>query len=127
MVYTSHAPVEAVGQPIEPPEIPPPTPGNPTEPPPEDPPGSPQPDVVPPPIHEPGEPPPPDSLPGKTPDEIPGRGPNSPTTPNPAVSGLVSGLVSDLFEPSILDRIRYLPPPLMPHRFFVEHSQKRVY
>jgi hypothetical protein len=79
-------PVAMIAQPIEPPEIPPPTPGNPTEPPSEDPPGSPQPDVIPPPIQEPGEAPPPDNLPGKTPDEIPSPGPNSPTTPNPAVS-----------------------------------------
>jgi hypothetical protein len=79
-------PVAMIAQPIEPPEVPPPTPGNPTEPPSEDPPGSPQPDVIPPPIHEPGELPPPGNLPGKTPDEIPSRGPNSPTTPNPAVS-----------------------------------------
>jgi hypothetical protein len=41
-------PVETVGQPIEPPEIPPPTPGTPTEPPREDPPGNPQPEVPPP-------------------------------------------------------------------------------
>jgi hypothetical protein len=70
---------------IEPPEIQPPTPGNPTEPPPEGPPGNPRPEI-PPPVHEPGEPPSPDNLPGKTPDEFPVRGPNQPTTPNPAVS-----------------------------------------
>ena len=40
--------------PIEPPEIPPATPGNPTEPPPESPPGSPNPDI-PPPVREPGD------------------------------------------------------------------------
>ena len=61
--------------PIEPPEIPPATPGQPTEPPPESPPGSPRPEV-PPPLHEPGQPPQPQELPGKTPDELPMRGPN---------------------------------------------------
>jgi len=69
-------------EPIEPPEIPPPTPGTPTEPPREDPPGNPQPEV-PPPMREPGEPPRPDELPGKTPDEFPLRGPNGPATPQP--------------------------------------------
>ena len=69
--------------PIEPPEIPPPTPGQPTEPPREDPPGSPRPEV-PPPMHEPGAPPPPQELPGKMPDELPVRGPNGPATPSPA-------------------------------------------
>jgi hypothetical protein len=69
--------------PIEPPEIPPPTPGTPTEPPREEPPGNPQPEM-PPPMREPGEPPQPEELPGKTPDEFPLRGPNGPSTPNPA-------------------------------------------
>ena len=69
--------------PIEPPEIPPATPGQPTEPPPESPPGNPRPEV-PPPIHEPGQPPQPEELPGKTPEELPTRGPNGPRTPNPA-------------------------------------------
>ena len=69
--------------PIEPPEIPPATPGQPTEPPPESPPGNPRPEV-PPPLREPGEPPQPQELPGKTPDELPVRGPNGPRTPNPA-------------------------------------------
>lgn len=73
--------------PIEPPEIPPATPGQPTEPPREDPPGSPRPEI-PPPVHEPGEPARPQELPGKTPDEIPSRGPNRPTTPNPATDGV---------------------------------------
>ena len=59
--------------PIEPPEIPPPTPGQPTEPPREDPPGNPRPEM-PPPMREPGAPPPPQELPGKTPDELPVRG-----------------------------------------------------
>jgi hypothetical protein len=68
--------------PIEPPEIPPTTPGNPTEPPPESPPGGPRPDV-PPPLREPGEPPVPEELPGKQPDEFPVRGPNEPRTPFP--------------------------------------------
>ncbi|MEO6783131.1 MAG: hypothetical protein ABI407_17030 [Bradyrhizobium sp.] len=66
--------------PIEPPEIPPATPGHPAEPPPEAPPGSPRPEV-PPPVREPGEPPRPEELPGKMPDEMPGRGPQSPPSP----------------------------------------------
>jgi len=69
--------------PIEPPEIPPATPGNPAEPPPEAPPGSPRPEV-PPPVREPGEPPRPEELPGKMPDEMPVRGPQGPRTPSPA-------------------------------------------
>jgi hypothetical protein len=69
--------------PIEPPEIPPATPGHPTEPPPEMPPGNPRPDI-PPPLHDPGESPRPDELPGHIPDELPVRGPNGPRTPNPA-------------------------------------------
>jgi len=69
--------------PIEPPEIPPPTPGTPNEPPREDPPGTPRPDI-PPPIYEPGAPPRPEELPGKMPDEFPVRGPNGPATPNTA-------------------------------------------
>ena len=52
--------------PIEPPEIPPATPGSPSEPPLETPPGNPRPEV-PPPVSEPGEPPQPDELPGQTP------------------------------------------------------------
>jgi outer membrane biosynthesis protein TonB len=69
--------------PIDPPEIPPATPGQPTEPPPENPPGNPRPEV-PPPFREPGQPPQPQELSGKMPDELPIRGPNSPRTPNPA-------------------------------------------
>ena len=69
--------------PIEPPEIPPPTPGQPTEPPREDPPGNPNPEI-PPPVHEPGAPPQPQELPGKVPEELPGRGSNGPPAPNPA-------------------------------------------
>jgi len=69
--------------PIEPPEIPPATPGTPSEPPPEMPPGNPQPDITPP-MREPGESPRPDELPGRGPEEIPPRGPNGPRTPNPA-------------------------------------------
>src|SRR5262252_4535960 len=72
--------------PIEPPEIPPANPSDPTEPPPENPPGNPRPEV-PPPVHEPGEPPRPDELPGKTPDEPPGHGPSGPRTPNDAAAG----------------------------------------
>ena len=68
---------------IEPPEIPPATPGQPTEPPLESPPGNPRPEM-PAPIHEPGQPSQPQELPGKTPDELPTRGPNGPHTPNPA-------------------------------------------
>ena len=73
--------------PIEPPEIPPATPGQPTELPQESPPGNPRPEV-PPPVREPGEPPTPDELPGGMPDEIPTRGPNGPTTPNPATDAI---------------------------------------
>ncbi|WP_300253668.1 hypothetical protein [Bradyrhizobium sp.] len=69
--------------PIEPPEIPPATPGHPTEPPPGIPPGNPRPDI-PTPVHEPGELPRPDELPGQTPEEIPSRGPNGPGASNPA-------------------------------------------
>jgi hypothetical protein len=71
--------------PIEPPEIPPATPGNPTEPPQEAPPGSPRPEI-PTPVREPGESPRPDELPGKMPEEFPVRGPQGPTTPNPATA-----------------------------------------
>src|SRR5207244_7190287 len=80
-----HRSVGAVNpsMPIEPPEIPPATPGNPTIPPAENPPGNPRPEV-PPPVHEPGEPPRPDELPGKMPDGFSVRGPNRPRTPNPA-------------------------------------------
>ena len=81
--------------PIEPPGIPPATPGNPTEPPPESPPGSPRPEV-PPPIQEPGEPPHPEELPGKTPDEFPARGPNGPRAPSPATdAGITEQTGSD--------------------------------
>ena len=74
---------------IEPPEIPPATPGKPTEPPPESPPGNPRPEV-PPPAREPGEPARPDELPGNMPDELAVRGPQGPTTPSPATdAGLV--------------------------------------
>ena len=68
---------------IDPPEIPPATPGNPTEPPQENPPGNPRPEVPPPP-REPGEPPQPDELPGSAPDEVPVRAPDGPRTPSPA-------------------------------------------
>lgn len=69
--------------PIEPPEIPPSTPGVPTVPPMENPPGNPNPEV-PPPVREPGAPPMPEELPGHQPDEFPVRGPNGPQAPNPA-------------------------------------------
>jgi hypothetical protein len=75
--------------PIEPPEIPPATPGAPDEPPPEMPPANPQPDIAPP-VREPGESPRPDELPGHRPDEIPPRGPVGPRTPNPATDGKLS-------------------------------------
>ncbi|GLR90212.1 hypothetical protein [Bradyrhizobium iriomotense] len=75
--------------PIEPPEIPPATPGTPSEPPPEMPPGNPQPDIAPP-VREPGESPRPDELPGRRPDEIPPRGPDGPRTPNPATDANLS-------------------------------------
>ena len=71
------------GMPIEPPEIPPATPGQPTEPPREEPPGNPRPEV-PPPAREPGAPPLPQELPGKIPDDLPVRGPNVPPPPSPA-------------------------------------------
>jgi hypothetical protein len=74
--------------PIEPPEIPPPTPGHPTEPPPDIPPGSPNPEA-PPPMREPGEAPIPDELPGNTPDELPTRGRSAnPLTPCASVKQL---------------------------------------
>lgn len=68
--------------PIEPPEIPPATPGQPTEPPQEDPPGNPRPEV-PPPMREPGEPPQPQELPGNAPEELPVRSPDGPRAPFP--------------------------------------------
>jgi hypothetical protein len=73
----------AVSTGIEPPEIPPATPGHPAEPPAESPPGNPRPEV-PPPMREPGEPSIPEELPGKMPDELPVRGPQGPNTPSPA-------------------------------------------
>jgi hypothetical protein len=81
--------------PIEPPGIPPATPGNPTEPLPDSPPGSPRPEV-PPPIQEPGEPPHPEELPRKTPNEFPARGPDGPRTPSPATdAGITEQTGSD--------------------------------
>lgn len=77
--------------PIESPEIPPATPGNPTEPPQEDPPGKPRPDV-PPPMQEPGEPPRPEELPGRMPDELPVRGPQGPRAPSPATDAGITNL-----------------------------------
>lgn len=64
----------------DPPEIPPPTPGNPTEPPEESPPGNPRPEI-PTPIDDPVEPNPPRELPPDSPDEVPvpeRRGPSLP-------------------------------------------------
>jgi hypothetical protein len=66
----------------DPPEVPPATPGTPTEPPREMPPGNPKPDV-PPPMHEPDAPQVPQELPGQTPDEFPVRGPQTPQGPSP--------------------------------------------
>ena len=68
---------------IEPPEIPPASPGTPSEPPQESPPGNPNPEV-PAPMQEPGEPPRPEELPGKIPEEVPVRGPDGPRSPSPA-------------------------------------------
>jgi|SRR6266849_4397156 len=80
--------------PIEPPEIPPATPGQPSEPPREDPPGNPQPEA-PPPMREPGEAPRPDELPGQTPEEFPTHGPSTPNpaTANSANSAIVSATI----------------------------------
>ena len=64
--------------PIEPPEIPPATPGNPRP-------------EVPPPMREPGEPPRPDELPGERPDELPVRGPEGPRT-SPATDAGITDL-----------------------------------
>jgi len=69
--------------PIEPPEIPPTTPGRPLEPPPEDPVGNPNPEV-PAPVQEPDAPAPAREVPGDQPEEVPGHGPLGPTIPNPA-------------------------------------------
>ena len=73
---------------IDPPEIPPATPGQPAEAPPGVPPASPQPDI-PSPVTEPGEPPRPDELPGQTPDEVPSRGPGGPDIPSPVTDSSV--------------------------------------
>jgi hypothetical protein len=56
----------------DPEEIPPPTPGIPTEPPDESPPGNPRPEI-PPVIDDPAEPGPPRELPPDTPNEVPTR------------------------------------------------------
>lgn len=79
--------------PIEPPEIPPATPGTPTEPPPGIPPASPDPEI-PAPVREPGAPPRPDELPGESPEEIPRRGPDGPQTPNPATDAVGSNWIA---------------------------------
>ena len=84
--------------PIGPPEIPPATPGNPTEPPQESPPGNPQPEV-PPPMREPGEAPRPEELPGKMPDELPVRGPQGPRAPYPATDAGITDLLGS--EPDL--------------------------
>ncbi|ACE98773.1 conserved hypothetical protein [Rhodopseudomonas palustris TIE-1] len=67
-----------------PPEVPPSTPGTPTEPPLEQPPGNPNPDI-PPPIEEPGAPPQPNELPGYMPAEVPMQSPGR-GVPNPGVA-----------------------------------------
>lgn len=66
--------------PGEPQEIPPATPGNPSEPPQESPPGNPRPEV-PPPMRDPVEPDSPRELPPDAPDERPVRDPKRPHTP----------------------------------------------
>jgi hypothetical protein len=76
---------------IEPPEIPPASPGNPSEPLQESPPGSPNPEI-PAPVQEPGEPPRPEELPGKMPEEMPVRGPEGPRTPSPATDAGITDL-----------------------------------
>ena len=83
--------------PIEPPEIPPATPGTPTEPPPGVPPGNPNPEI-PPPVREPGAPAVPEELPGKIPIDIPERGPNGPRTPNPATDTAARTSCGDKME-----------------------------
>jgi hypothetical protein len=84
---------------IDPPEIPPATPGTPTEPPREDPPGNPRPEI-PPPMQDPGPKPQPQELPGRTPDEAPVRGPEGPRTPYPATDAGISDLPGS--EPDVL-------------------------
>lgn len=64
----------------DPQEIPPATPGVPTEPPVESPPGNPRPEI-PTPINDPVEPTSPRELPPATPDESPVRGPQPPFNP----------------------------------------------
>jgi hypothetical protein len=76
--------------PIEPPEVPPATPGHPTEPPQENPPGDPRPEI-PVPVREPGESPRPEELPGRMPEELPVRGPPGPSAPNPATDIMSQG------------------------------------
>ena len=73
--------------PIEPPEIPPATPGNP------------QPEV-PPPVQDPGEPARPEELPGRVPEELPVRGPQGPRTPPPATSAGIEDLQGRKPDPS---------------------------
>jgi hypothetical protein len=66
----------------DPEEVPPATPGTPTEPPREDEPGNPRPEI-PPVVDDPAEPKSPQELPGQVPDELPVRGPQGPRTPYP--------------------------------------------
>lgn len=64
----------------DPPEIPPPTPGTPTEPPQESPPGNPRPEI-PPVIDDPANPDSPRELPPNTPEDASLRGPGAPRKP----------------------------------------------
>ena len=88
-------------------EIPPATPGHPTEPPPESPPGSPRPEV-PPGVNDPDAPAPPQELPGQQPDELPVRGPKGPRTPYPVNDPGITDLPGS--EPDV-DPGRPLQPP----------------
>lgn len=63
---------------VDPPDIPPPSPGTPAEPPQESPPGDPRPEV-PVPVNDPAEPDAPREMPPDRPDELPG--PGGPRTP----------------------------------------------
>jgi hypothetical protein len=74
---------------IDPTEVPPIKPGEPSEPPQESPPGSPRPEV-PPPMQDPVEPSQPQELPGRTPEELPVRGPAGPQTPSPAIDAAMA-------------------------------------
>lgn len=94
----------------DPPEIPPPTPGTPTEPPAESPPGNPQPEI-PPVIDDPADPKSPRELPPNAPDEVPLHGPDGPRTPYPVNDpGIVDLPGSD---PDVNPGMPQLPPGTM--------------